>query len=388
MILVEPSPIDGPAEAQQTADWLSAHGQPARVSADFRDDHEIWPDVWTSPLDPRLENRRVSCLADYLLKTREVLAVTGTAGKTTTAWLLAQLLPQCHSSKGRAQNLWPGPELLETRGPIVAELTSSHLAFCQHSPRVAAITNFWPDHIEIHGSLEAYGAAKSRLFRFQKPEDVAVLPWDDREAQQLASDSPARRAWFSTGPEHGVFPKDGGIQVGDRHLTLQPTPQLLCALAMAEASGLPWQLPERFQLPPHRAAPRGRLIDDSLAATPRKAGHQLQPGTRLVAGGLLEIAGQPVHASPAEQRALQDWLEKIRQTCTRVDLFGPAGHWLHQQLPGSHLHQSVLEAAGAALQAGPGVVLVSPGFPMLQGDREELSGPALTESDSSLTEPS
>ena len=382
MIVVEPSPMDGDQEALQTAAWLRDQGQPARVGTDFAPGEEVWPDVWTSPLDERLQNRKVSCLADFLLQSRDVIGITGTAGKTTTAWLLSQLLPDTITHRARAQNLWPGPTLLEQPGTIVAELTSSHLAFCHHSPRVAAVTNFWPDHLEIHGSLEAYREAKSRLFQFQKTEDVAVLPWHDAEAQLLAQVSPARRAWFSPKkePTDGfvrVFPYGSGIAVhgpgGARQLNLEPTPALLCALATAEVSGLPWTLPDHFELPPHRSAQLGRLIDDTLAATPRKASYRLRPGTHLVAGGLKEIAGQRVHASPAEQAALQDWLEKIRGNCRRVDLFGPAGQWLHEQLPGSHFHSSLETAVRAALQASPGEVLISPGFPMLQQDRSSLS---------------
>ncbi len=377
MIVVEPSPMDGLEEAELTAAWLNAHGRPARVSADFPATAEIWPDVWTSPLDPRLQNRQISCLADDLLQTRDVLAITGTAGKTTTAWLLSQLLPQTASHRARAQNLWPGPSLLNTNQTIVAELTSSHLAFCHHSPRVAAVTNFWPDHLELHGSLEAYREAKSRLFRFQRPEDVAILPWHDPSAQELAADSLAHKGWFSTGEAPPparvrVYPSNGGIRVNDRQLDLEPTPALLCALAVAEASGLPWRIPDRFQLPPHRAHRRGRLIDDTLAATPRKASHLLSSGTHLVAGGLLEIAGQRVHATPLERDALELWLTKIRQTCSRVDLFGPAGRWLHSQLPDAHLHTTVEAATRAALQATAGSVLVSPGFPMRQEDRARL----------------
>ncbi|MBX3172754.1 MAG: hypothetical protein KF760_35480, partial [Candidatus Eremiobacteraeota bacterium] len=381
MIVVEPSPVDGDQEALQTAAWLRRHGRPARVGSEFESCEEVWPDVWTSPLDPRLQNQKLSCLADFLLKTHDVLGITGTAGKTTTAWLLSQLLPDTGSHRARAQNLWPGPSLLDADSTIVAELTSSHLAFCHHSPRIAAITNFWPDHLEIHGSLEAYREAKSNLFRYQKPQDVSVLPWHDPEAQDLAAPSPAQRAWFSTEQEPPpalirVFPHQSGILVegpsGRRQLDTRPDPALLCALAMAEASGLPWEIPDHFEYPPHRAARHGRLIDDTLAATPRKAGYHLKPGTHLVAGGLLEIAGQPVHASPPEQAALEHWLEAIRKNCTRIDLFGPAGQWLHKQLAGSHLHHSLETAVQAALQTSTGPVLVSPGFPMPQEDRLKL----------------
>ncbi|MBS2037077.1 hypothetical protein JST97_18965 [bacterium] len=373
--------MDGPEAAEETADWLNRHGRPARVGSQFSGTEEFWPDVWTSPLDPRLGMGRVSCLADFLLQTRDVVAVTGTAGKTTTSWYLTQLLQECCSNRARAQNLWPGPSLLDTVGTVVAELTSSHLAFCHHSPRVAAVTNFWPDHLEIHGSLEAYREAKSRLFRFQSADDVAVLPWHDREAQGLAEASPARRAWFSleAEPPEGmvrVFPYGGGILLegpgGQRQLKVEPTPALLCALAVAEASGLEWALPERFELPPHRAARLGRLVDDTLAATPRKASYRLQAGTHLVAGGLLEIAGHKVHSSRLEQEALEEWIDRVRRCCARVDLFGSAGEWLHPQLSGSYLHGSLAEAVQAALQACPGDVLVSPGFPMLQEERLAL----------------
>lgn len=382
MIVVEPSPMDGDQEARQTADWLNRHGQPARVGSDFHPLEEVWPDVWTSPLDPRLGAGNLSCLADFLLKTRDVLGITGTAGKTTTAWLLSQLLPGTSTSRARAQNLWPGPSLLDSEGTVVAELTSSHLAFCHHSPRVAAITNFWPDHLELHGSLEAYGQAKSNLFRYQRPGDVAVLPWHDPDAQSLASCSPARRAWFSSEQEPPaafvrVFPNEEGIRVegpsGQHQLEAHPSPALLCALAVAEASGLEWRIPRPFEFPPHRAARAGRLIDDTLAATPRKASYLLEPGTHLVAGGLFEIAGQRVHASPPEQAALTLWLQKIRDHCVRVDLFGPAGNQLQKQLPGSHFHSSLERALQAALAATPHPVLVSPGFPMPQEDRLKVA---------------
>ena len=372
-LVIETSEQDGPGEAQATADWLGAQGIEARVGRDFQNADEVWPDVWTSPLDPRLAHKKLSCLADYLLKTRDVIGITGTAGKTTTAWLSSQLIPAVVSSRARAQNLWPGPGLLNQTGTIVAELTSSHLAFCHHSPRIAAITNFWPDHLEIHGSLEEYRQAKARLFQFQQPDHLAVLPWHDRAAQEVAEASPARRCWYSTGEEPPdalvrVFPWREGIRVegplGHRQLDLEPSPALLCALAVAEANGLAWQIPSELQLPPHRASRWGRLVDDTLAATPRKASYHIQPGCCLVAGGLLQIAGQPVHSHPLEQPALKQWLQIIRERCARVDLFGPAGAWLAAQIPGSHCHPDVESAVQAALQASPGEILISPGFPM------------------------
>ena len=71
------------------------------------------------------------------------------------------------SKTARAGNLWPTAELLRPRsdGLLVMELTSSHLCFTSRSPAVAVITCFWPDHLELHGSLERYRAAKETIVR-------------------------------------------------------------------------------------------------------------------------------------------------------------------------------------------------------------------------------
>ena len=142
---------------------------------------EAFLDVWTPEVAPRVARLRaagcrVRCLADLLLERSSgpVIGVTGTAGKTTTAAFLVQLLrsagrPVRAGKSARAGNLWPTAELLRPRsdGLLVTELTSSHLCFTSRSPAVAVITCFWPDHIELHGSLERYRAAKETIVRHQ-----------------------------------------------------------------------------------------------------------------------------------------------------------------------------------------------------------------------------
>jgi UDP-N-acetylmuramoylalanine--D-glutamate ligase len=102
------------------------------------------------------------------------IGVTGTAGKTTTVAFLAYLLRTAGSTvhtgtTARAGNLWPTAELLPppADGVVLMELTSSHLCFTTHSPTIAVITCFWPDHLELHGSLERYRAAKEAIVRHQ-----------------------------------------------------------------------------------------------------------------------------------------------------------------------------------------------------------------------------
>ena len=149
------------------------------------DDVDIaYLDVWTAEVDDRVRRlrergARLSCLSDLLLERASIptIGVTGTAGKSTTASFVAQLArlagpePVFTSTTARSGNLWATEESLavleQERGVHVVELTSSHLAFMRTSPHVAVVTSFWPDHLELHGSLAAYRRAKEQIVRDQ-----------------------------------------------------------------------------------------------------------------------------------------------------------------------------------------------------------------------------
>ena len=158
---------------------------------------------WTPLPSSGLEH--ASGAADLLLRSSPVpvLGVTGSAGKTTTARLAEAMLrasgvEALSSSDAPADNAWPTADLLErvlrARPPAwcVAELTSNHLAVCSASPQIACITNVWADHVDQHGSLEAYLEAKRRIVAFQATEDWTVVNADDPGAMELAAGSPAR----------------------------------------------------------------------------------------------------------------------------------------------------------------------------------------------------
>lgn len=359
---------------------------------------EIWWDVWTAETDARVQTARtkglrMTCLADYVLSAhrKRVVAITGTAGKTTTTSLTAQLLGWLRpvtTSLARAGNLWPNASLLEapSETPIVLELTSSHLAFCNHSPRIATVTNYWLDHLELHGSEDAYRAAKKRIFARQRAGDMAVLPFDDESASSLAEGSPATRCWFAEGLEppaarvrawsmgDSIFLEMGGksLRLGfPVAFTGVRRRALLAALAttLAAVSGSPGTFLEPLEvaltalkLPPHRSG-----IDDSLATTPRKARASLFPGAHVVVGGLLSIAGRRVHISDVDVEA---WVCELKRLAAGVYLFGPAGEWLSKRLDAT-LYPDVVSALRAARERGS--VLISPGFPMLQSDREAVA---------------
>ncbi len=105
-----------------------------------------------------------------------IVGVTGTNGKTTTTELLGAML-----DASTAGNVGTALSELEGKhGPdewIVCELSSFQLEDVESfRPRVAVLLNLEPDHLDRHGTFEAYRAAKLRVFENQTPDDIAVVP--------------------------------------------------------------------------------------------------------------------------------------------------------------------------------------------------------------------
>ena len=110
-----------------------------------------------------------------------LLCVTGTNGKTTTTALLGAVLEAAGRPVEVAGNI--GRPLTAVVGVgdevawVVCEVSSFQLEdVVTLRPRVAVLVNLEPDHLDRHGSLESYAAAKLRLFENQGPDDVAVVP--------------------------------------------------------------------------------------------------------------------------------------------------------------------------------------------------------------------
>lgn len=411
--------LAGTGDASQQGLELRAAGVIVRARASLDTEpgsyDEAFLDVMTPEVAPRVGLLRengcvVRCLADLVLERSPVptIGVTGTAAKTTTAAFLAYLLRSAGvivhtSTTARAANLWPTAELVPPPGDgvVLMELTSSHLCFTTRSPTIAVITCFWPDHLELHGSLERYRAAKEAIVRHQGATDVVVVNEDDADAAAIADLSPGHRLGFSTAREvdRGAF-LHGRTMVlrdaaGDRSFKVParldpPRLQaLLAAAATALASGtLPESLPAP-EAPPYRATHVGQLgetelIDDGMAATPAKTASGLHEypdeSVVLVAGGELENAGLPVHASREEQALLEDACAEARRVARLVVLFGPAAHRLapffdrRRTLRTATLDEAIVLASSRA--EGAKVLVVSPMFPLPLADRERIA-PAL-----------
>src|SRR6266576_1393079 len=114
-------------------------------------------------------------LGSRLLATT-VVAVTGTNGKTTTSELLgAMLRAPVAGNVGRALTELDGS--VRPGEVVVCEVSSFQLEdIHEFKPHVAVLLNLEPDHLDRHGSFEAYADAKLRIFENQDADDVAVVP--------------------------------------------------------------------------------------------------------------------------------------------------------------------------------------------------------------------
>jgi UDP-N-acetylmuramoylalanine--D-glutamate ligase len=378
-------------------------------------------DVWTPEVAPRVARlrgvgARLSCIADVVLARSPlpVIGVTGTAGKTTTSALTAGILRASGRLVGtgdaRAGNLWPTGDLLEALpsqrppGWLVMELTSSHLAFTGGSPHIAVVTSFWPDHVELHGSLAAYRAAKERLVASQTPGDWVVVDEDEPAVAAFAERTPALRASFSrVAPvEQGAYLAGGTIHVrwdgrtdevcalADLPLRGKLVSNVLAACAAALAAGLPaGALADGLRaarLPADRGQEVARwgavpVLAAGAAATPGKAAALAEPyddgSLVLIAGGRQELLGLAVHDSAEERGVLESaCLEIARATRTAV-VFGDAAGRLAACLRGVELAQvGTLDEAVAAARtraSGAEAVLFAPIFPVDLEDRQRFS---------------
>ena len=115
-----------------------------------------------------------------------ILGVTGTKGKTTTTMLLGAMLREQWPDTVVAGNLRVSAlealDRITPTTPVALELSSFQLEWlgqAQISPPYALITNLSPDHLNRHGTMEAYADAQAQIYRWQGPEGVVVLNAND-----------------------------------------------------------------------------------------------------------------------------------------------------------------------------------------------------------------
>lgn len=200
------------------------------------------------------------------------LAVTGTNGKTTTTGMLAACLRSAGLDAVACGNIGrPFPSAArEPHDALVVEVSSFQLATqTSFHPRVSVLLNLAPDHLDWHGSFDAYAAAKARVFALQGAADVHVGNLDDEGSAAISRTAPCEVRWFTLGE-----PSEGGAGIRDGRLTAGWSGADLGALS--------------FDSPPMRA-------DAAAAAT---AAHAFAIGDQAIAEAIATFAPEPHRGEP------------------------------------------------------------------------------------------
>lgn len=187
------------------------------------------------------------------------VALTGTNGKTTTVSLLGEIFRAAGKIAHVAGNIgYPlSSAAMESTqdDAVVVEVSSFQLETTEaFHPRVAAVLNLTPDHLNRHYTMENYAAVKRHIFDCQTENDVAVLNFDDAACRDMAKGLKAKIAWFSRTQalDEGAFVRDGQIVLawkGEEKIVCPakevfiPGPHnlenALAAAMMAYAAGVP-----------------------------------------------------------------------------------------------------------------------------------------------------
>ena len=146
-----------------------------------------------------------------------MIGVTGSDGKTTTTTIIAELLKEAgynvYVGGNIGKPLLPDVAGMEPEDFAVLELSSFQLMTMEQSPHIAVFTNISPNHLDYHGSMGEYIAAKENIFLHQCGEDRAVFNFDNQTAQDLSRGAKGAVTYFSRQNrlEEGVYIRDGAI---------------------------------------------------------------------------------------------------------------------------------------------------------------------------------
>ncbi|WP_027284439.1 UDP-N-acetylmuramoyl-L-alanine--D-glutamate ligase [Rubritepida flocculans] len=303
--------------------------------------------------------------------------VTGTNGKSTTTALLGHLLASAGIACAVGGNLGPpalGMPLLGDDGVYVLEMSSYTLERIESVRfHCAAMLNLSPDHLDRHGDMAGYRAAKARIFARQQAGDLAVLGQEDEWTRSLAGEVAGRVLPLGPGGVwwEGRLLRDAEGVLAD--LSRCPTlpgahnaQNAAAAAAMAMFLGVPREAiaPGLAAYPglPHRQEIVGRIggvtfVNDSKATNADSAARALASYPRVVwiAGGMGKEGG----IAP-----LAPWFPRIAEAFL-IGRDAPAfaatlaAHGVPHALCGT-LEQAVPRAAEAARRGAADVVLLSP----------------------------
>jgi UDP-N-acetylmuramoylalanine--D-glutamate ligase len=137
----------------------------------------------------------------------EIIGVTGTKGKGTTATLLTEIISEQFKQDGSGRSVYlagnigyPAVSLIYELKPhdlVVLELSNFQLADLAHSPHIAIVTNLNVDHLDYHKTVEEYHVAKTSIIKYQEEADFAILNAHSTFEQATIDKSISKKVYFS-----------------------------------------------------------------------------------------------------------------------------------------------------------------------------------------------
>ena len=230
-----------------------------------------------------------------------VVAVTGSNGKSTTTALIHSILQHSGRRSWLGGNigvsLLPHVDQIRPDDVVVLELSSFQLTDLERlhvSPVVSVITNFAPNHLDWHESLEHYRWAKQTMLRWQQSSDTAILNADDQDVCGWLTAGRRLHFGLRDSGESGVFAGPNGqvtvrladipqplplskwLRLPGRHNLANALAATCAALQFGVGTEAIQQGLEQYEPLPHRlqwiADFDGRsFYNDSLATTPESA---------------------------------------------------------------------------------------------------------------------
>ena len=139
----------------------------------------------------------------YLISEAPIIGITGSNGKTTTTTMIAQVLTAGGQNGLLSGNIgFPASQVAQTassKDTLVMELSSFQLMGIEaFHPQIAVITNLMPTHLDYHGSVEEYAAAKWNIQKNMTADDYLVLNFNQDWTKGMASQTQATVVPFST----------------------------------------------------------------------------------------------------------------------------------------------------------------------------------------------
>ncbi|MGO1469101.1 MAG: UDP-N-acetylmuramoyl-L-alanine--D-glutamate ligase, partial [Tissierella sp.] len=174
-------------------------------------------------------------LGSSLSNAKNIIAITGTNGKTTTTTLTGEIFKSNNYTTFIGGNIGRSiiKEMVEAKDEDIFILETSSFQLehiIDFKPKISLILNISPDHLDWHGNFENYKKSKKRIFTNQDKSDYTILNYDDEIVKSFKDEIKSNIIWFSVNNklDEGIFLEDGNIIISmDKKINLLSIDKLL-----------------------------------------------------------------------------------------------------------------------------------------------------------------